>query len=507
MSKRPLIRLDHITLRVRDKFLFEDTCWEIHPGQHWAIIGPNGAGKTSLVGAIAGDVPVVRGNVRRIDQGLTTDRIGLVSFERHRQLIAREEARDEARYFSNSLDDLLTTRQTLQAGRKTQSTSNDAFKRVVTRLGLEELLERPVRSLSTGEVRNVLIAKELVRLPRLLILDEPFDGLDATARNRLGRMITDLMHSRIQIVLVTHRLDEILSGITHILAVKKGRVVFQGKRKDGLEPGRIERLYRAGQKAVSLPSREETYRDSFEGRKNTSLVSMRNVTVTFGDVTVLRGLNWTMRWGENWAIVGPNGSGKTTLLRLIAADHSQAYANEIYLFGKRRGSGESIWDIKRHIGLISSEFQIRYRKPICVFDVVLSGFFDSVGLYRHSTGEQRKTAGRWLDILDLKDKAERLFHTLSQGEQRLVLLARSMVKAPTLLILDEPCQGLDRVATKNMLNVMEIIGRRAETHLLYVTHHPKEMLACITNILRFEKTGTGEYNVVFDAVKNPKRKE
>jgi len=223
---------------------------------------------------------------------------------------------------------------------------------------------------------------------------------------------------------------------------------------------------------------------------------MKNVTIKYEDTTVLDNVSWTVKSGENWAILGPNGCGKTTLLSLITGDNPQAYANEIYLFGQRRGSGESIWDIKRQTGIISSELQIRYSKPITAFEVVLSGFFDSVGLYRDYTPEQKETAEQWVEILGIADKSDRVFNQLSYGEQRMQLLARSMVKVPRILILDEPCQGLDRTNRQRILDATEIVGHQSKTNLIYVTHYPSEIPTCMTHMLQFENTQTGRYRPV-----------
>lgn len=210
---------------------------------------------------------------------------------------------------------------------------------------------------------------------------------------------------------------------------------------------------------------------------------MKNTTVQYGKTVVLKNLNWTVRRGENWAITGPNGAGKTTLLSLITGDNLQAYANEIYLFGRRRGTGESIWEIRQQIGIISPELQIAYRKQINAAQVVVSGFFDSVGLYRRSTPEQWETAREWMEILSISHKAESPFDQLSCGEQRMVLLARAAVKLPLLLILDEPCQGLDPSNRQKILELTEFIGRHTRAHLLYVSHHPEEIPACVSKTL------------------------
>jgi molybdate transport system ATP-binding protein len=215
---------------------------------------------------------------------------------------------------------------------------------------------------------------------------------------------------------------------------------------------------------------------------------MRSVRVAYGEAVILNGLSWSIRRGENWAVVGPNGSGKSTLLGLITGDNLQVYANEVYLFGKKRGEGESIWTIRQKIGVVSPELQLLYRKPASVREVVLSGFFDSIGLYRRPDMSHEKLADGWLNILDMKKEADCPFSHLSYGEKRLALIARAMVKSPELLILDEPCQGLDGTNRKRVLALMERIGEGTETNLIYVTHHEEELIPCIQHVLRLEKT-------------------
>ena len=211
------------------------------------------------------------------------------------------------------------------------------------------------------------------------------------------------------------------------------------------------------------------------------------------------GLNWTVRKGENWAVVGPNGTGKTTLLRMITADHLQAYANDITLFGRRRGSGESIWEIKQRLGMVSSEMQINYRKPISAYDVVLSGFFDSVGLYCRADTRQRAVADDWVRRLKLTGLAHQRYDLLSFGERRMILLARAMVKSPDILVLDEPCQGLDPLNRSLILALVDHIGGHTVTQVLYVTHHLEELPRCITHTLKLgqnqKKARMGKLNV------------
>ena len=489
-----VIKLDNITLRVRDTFLLPNTNWQIDRGQHWAILGPNGAGKTSLVKALTGEVPVVRGTISSPHELTRASRAGYVSFEQHQHLIEREERRDDSRYFSGDLNRITTVYEILLESCAAPGCSTIDVEQIAAELKIQSLLEREIRVLSTGEVRKVQIARILLNSPEILILDEPFDGLDQSSRIDLAQIIDDLMDDSRTVILVTHRQREILPNITHVLTLGDGKIVFKGKREEISMPPRMELLYPSSFKdSFTIPAKEDGHKRQSTGAGSEILVSMKNVTIKYEDTTVLDNISWTMRSGENWVILGPNGCGKTTLLNLITGDNPQAYANEIYLFGKRRGSGESIWDIKRRTGVISSELQIRYRKPITAFEVVVSGFFDSVGLYRDYTPEQKETVERWMEVLGISDKSDRVFNQLSYGEQRMQLLARSMVKIPQILILDEPCQGLDRTNRQRILDAIEVIGNQSQTNIVYVTHYPHEIPSCMTHLLQFEKAPTGRY--------------
>jgi molybdate transport system ATP-binding protein len=469
------------------------TSWEIHRGQHWVILGPNGAGKTTLVKALTGEVPVVRGKISPAGVLAKNNRTGYVSFEQHQRLIAREEDRDASRFFSRSLNSKTTVYEMLSKSRMQPGSNAVDIKLAAAKMQIEHLLGRGIRVLSTGEMRKVQIARVLLNSPEILILDEPFDGLDQLSREELSRIVSDLMDDSRTVILVTHRQREILPKISHVLAVKDGKVIFQGKREDAVGPLSMQRLFSSSGSALRpLPMKAKNRKIHAE-KSNGVLVCMKNVTVRYDTITVLDSINWTINSGENWVVSGPNGCGKTTLLDLITADNPQAYANEIYLFGKRRGSGESIWDIKQRTGVVSSEFQIRYRKPISAFEVVVSGFFDSVGLYRTHTSEQKEIAEKWMEVLGIANKADRVFNQLSYGEQRMLLLARSMVKMPRLLILDEPYQGLDRTNRKRILDAIDVIGRQSRTNIIYVTHYPGEIPACMTHMLQFEKASSGQY--------------
>jgi molybdate transport system ATP-binding protein len=213
------------------------------------------------------------------------------------------------------------------------------------------------------------------------------------------------------------------------------------------------------------------------------LIRLREVTVVYSGRRVLDRLNWCVGPGEHWAVCGPNGAGKSTLLQLICGDHPQAYANEIELFGRRRGSGESVWDIKRPIGLVSNALQIRYRKPLDGLAVMLSGYFDSVGLYQQASPAQVANARQWAQRLSISRLLEKDFQRMSNGERRMVLIARAMVKAPALLVLDEPCQGLDAPNRMRLLGMLDTIARTQPTQMIYVSHRSHELPEATTHEL------------------------
>ncbi|UCF99955.1 MAG: ATP-binding cassette domain-containing protein [Spirochaetaceae bacterium] len=480
-SARLLLDMERITVRMWDRLIFPDTSWQIREGQQWAVLGPNASGKTALARAICGELPCAAGRIHRYVGRNGYDGIGFVSFELHRRLIARDAGKDLSRFAGlagGNVYTLTTAGETIQEGLVAPDPIH--FKRVTELFGIGELLDRPLRFLSNGETRKTLIARALMRKPDLLILDEPFDGLDAASRERLEMVLRDLVHSGLHLVLITHRRDEIVPEISHVLCVKDCRVLSQGKKQEVLIPETLEALY--GPEDPEAEARPKP--TVVSSPKQEALIEFRKVSVRYGETLALRSLDWTMRRGENWAVLGPNGSGKTTLISLIYADNLQAYANDIRLFGKKRGSGESIWEIKQRIGHVSPHLQAGYRLDLRVFDVVVSGFFDSVGLYRRPTEEQQTAAAEWIERLGIGELRDRIFSQLSYGERRLVIIVRALVKNPELLALDEPCQGLDPAKRRQVLSMVDRIGFDTPTQILYVTHRQDEMPRCITNILR-----------------------
>ena len=506
--KEPIITLEDITVRLRDKIYLQNTSWQINRSENWAVLGPNGAGKTSLARSLYGGVPIVKG---RITHHYDTenwaeiyDSIGYVSPEQHREIMEKENLRLDSRDFSGNIDEITTVEDVILARAFSNqpptinSDYNHRLLPVAVKLKLGHILDRNILTISSGEMTKTLIARALIKEPQLLILDEPFDGLDSQSRARMKAVIEALMHDGIQIILITHRFDEIMESISNVLFLRDGSVHRSGKKTDMLSEAVINELYGFETRIPPIPSVPKVEDENKSkpvipdsstevGHTGKILIQMKNTTVRYKDVVVLDRINWTVRQGENWMVLGPNGAGKTTTLRLITGENLQAYANDIYLFGRKKGSGENVWEIKQNIGFISSELQARYPKHIGVFDIVCSGFFDSVGLYRLCSNEQKEIAAAWTNLLGLNELAEQKFEQLSHGQRQLALIARAMVKSPVMLMLDEPCDGLDIANRNRLLEILELIGSQTDTNLIYVTHHADECLDCITHVLQLDQ--------------------
>lgn len=362
----------------------------------------------------------------------------------------------------------------------------EKVRRILALLGGENLMGRRLHTLSNGETQVVLLAAGLLRDPHLLILDDPLAGLDIQARRRFSVLLKRLLENHHpQILFISPRLEEIPQGITHCLWLENHRVVAIGPQAEvltGYFEENSRQLGRASTKSFQFP-----WRPLGDDGKESCLIEIKNAVVKYDQATILSGASWSVHAGENWALLGPNGAGKSTLLSLLLADNPKAYSNHITVFGRRRGSGESIWETKRKIGWVAPELQAYYSLASTCEEVVLTGFFDSVGLFRRPTAEQRASAVEWLEAFEMGGLAGHLFHSLSAGEQRMALLARAMVKSPALLILDEPFQGLDPVHRCILKTWIERLALETGVHLICVTHHPEDLPSCITHILKLEQ--------------------
>lgn len=442
--------------------------WSIAPRQKWLIAGRNGAGKSALVSALQGEGKLMAGAIA-FDPTLAA----VVSADLQETLIEQERLQsdgEDERLVGTPVIDILNG---LSPDQERLADFIDAF-------DLAACLRQPFRTLSTGETRKVLLVRALASSRPLLILDDPAKGLDASSSSRLQAVLETATRDR-TVLYVTNDIDNAPQWINHLVLVEAGRLTYCGPSRDlELKPW-LNQMMTLADETLPLPER---YPNALpELAPDAPLVDMRQVQVAFGDRVIFSGLDWRIQPGEHWQITGANGSGKTTLLNLITGDSPHCYTNDLTVFGFQRGSGESIWQIKQYIGLVSSGLHLAYRVSSSLENVVISGFFDSIGVYQKASDGQIQIARGWLRRIGLDAARRQPFNQLSYGNQRLVLIARAMVKQPSLLILDEPCLGLDAPNRSLVLSLVRQLIKNRHTTVLYVSHDVQDRLAEIPHTL------------------------
>ena len=474
-----MICLDALSVDFDERFQLHDIDWTIQPGQHWLITGSNGSGKSALAAVLAGDGAHLSGALSGVPE-----RVALVSYERQAELIEAERRKDDA-----DILDVISEGTPVAEIIEDGCDDLDLAQTLVDTLGLRPLMGRAFRKLSTGETRKVMLIRALTSRPDLLVLDEPFDGLDRDSLAWLQGYLAELANT-VPMVIVLNRFDECPEFITHVAYVDDGHLPLCVDRHDEQADAELYQLLHlktsdleipAGDPAAQLPALDP----------DAPLVRLTGATVRYSENTVFEGLDWTIEAGQSWQLSGPNGSGKTCLLQLITGDHPQCYVNDINVFGFQRGTGESIWQIKQFIGYVSTALQWEYTVSTGLRNVIISGFYDSIGLYTKSSDTEKAIADQWLELLGMSDRADEPFNRLSYGDQRLVLIARAMVKHPPLLILDEPCLGLDDMNRQLVLALVERICRGSETTVLYVNHREQDRVPGIDNHLTLSGSTAG----------------
>ena len=360
---------------------------------------------------------------------------------------------------------------------------------------LDQLVDKRVIMLSSGELRKFQLTKTLLTNPRVLIMDNPFIGLDVNARKQLHEFLTILSkETDILIILVLSKTDDIPSFVTHVIPVedmdmKPKMTIAVYKASQPVPPSRVITDEKA-EAILSLPYAKGSDEDAEPGTQH--VIDFKDVNIRCGERTILKDLSFSVLNGEHWALSGENGAGKSTLLSIVCADNPQAYANNIVLFDYKRGTGESIWDIKKHIGYISPEMHRAFMRDLPSIDIVASGLSDATGLYKKPKPEQMGICEFWMDVFGIAKYKDTTFLKLSSGEQRLVLLARAFVKDPSLLILDEPLHGLDMKNRRLVKHVIETFCQRKNKTLIMVTHYQEELPKCIDHSIFLKKTAPSQ---------------
>lgn len=463
--------------------------WQIEPSEIWCVLGTNGSGKGTLAALLSGEQTPDKGSIEA-----RPVRVSSLSFESQQKLYEDELYKDDTD-FLDQIDKGTCVEQLLFE--YCSDPDQPEYKRIyelASKLDLIRLFQRGYRQLSSGESRKVLLLRELGRPIDLFILDEPYEGLDAQSIIEMNAVIHQIA-SHQQVFLLVNRSDDVPDWATHVAVLHQGKLLAQGSdnRKQVLEEFRqLSQLYGSadGSDIVLPPAKQTNSYDS------APLVKMEDTQVVYGDRVQFSHFNWQLNQGEHSLIRGPNGSGKSTLLQLISGDHPQCYQNHIEVFGIKRGTGESVWDIKKHIGIVSSSLHRDYRVTGNALTVVISGLYDSIGLYTKASLADKQLAMQWLKLMGMEHLANSPFRKLSFGQQRLILIARGLIKQPRLLILDEPTLGLDDMNRHLVLHFIEKLAALKQTTILFVSHRTDEQLPLFKHEIAFEPDTENEGSFV-----------
>jgi len=460
MSKEIVARVSHLSASYGASEVLKDISFEILEDDCLAILGPMGSGKTILAKALSGRL------FRKGDVWFQGSFVLFVEQQHHFKNRSNiSEFYMQQRYNSSDSEDSYTVREEL---------GELDVAEWVSVFGLEPLIDKPLLQLSNGENKRLQIVKALGQQPDWLLLDNPYLGLDVQGRAILSAGLAQLKAKGIRFILFLSGGD-VPDFVNRVYALSRD-VPVNPRIKSGVIKDAYNPMLQHGEEKNKPELKRGDVGDS-------PIVSLRNVTIRYGSKTILDHFSWIINRGERWVLKGANGAGKSTLLSLITADNPQSYSQDISLFGRQRGSGESIWDIKRNIGYVSPEMHLYFKETGTCFAVVASGLFDLLGVTRKVNAEQTEAVMRTLSMFGLEHLTERSFHTLSTGEQKMILIARAFVKNPPLLILDEPCQGLDQEQVQIVKDVINQMAATSDMTLIFVSHYSEDVPFCVTKAM------------------------
>lgn len=454
----PLVDLRHVNVHLEGHHALKDVTWALDPGEHWAFVGANGSGKSTLLRVIRGNQWIDPDGGERVYGFDGTARgamsagahIGFVAPEQQEKYVRLDLPIDGRNVIASGFDDTLYVHGTLSDERQA------AVEEIITRLDISGFARKRVRAMSFGQLRRLLIARALVRKPRILVLDEFTNGLDAGARRDILAFLGTVTES-VQLILASHRFDDFISGITHHAIMRDGRITEMSAGPPH-PPVRAPRPARAS----VAPARGD----------EPPIVEIRHADVFRGSTHVLRNIDWSIRSGEHTAITGANGSGKSTFASVVAGSLSPVYGAGVSRYGKP--GPFDVWKIKPDIAHVSEEWQVAFEVNHTVEQIVLSGFADSVGLFHEPDVRQRARAAELIGELGIAPLRERPFMQLSFGERRKVLIARSLVRPPALFILDEVWNGLDAAFRAHLEAHVRRLAAGSTT-LLLIAHHEDDL--------------------------------
>jgi len=340
---------------------------------------------------------------------------------------------------------------------------------------------RNLRTFSSGERKKEFLKYCLKQNPDYIILDNPMDHLDHNSRLELAIAIETISNSvGVGIIQLVNRTIDLLPFIKNKVRIEDNS--FELKKINTDEHQTLEENY------YEIPIYNDVFNDEV-------LIKMNSVSVSYDERPIIDSLSWTIKQGEFWQLIGPNGSGKSTILSLISGENTKGYGQDLELFGRKKGSGESIWEIKKKIGVYSTAMTDLFDKNATLEQMILSGFFDSIGLYTQPTTLQRKIASQWLEVIEMTPLRNKIFKRLSTGQQRLALIIRAVIKHPPLLILDEPLEGLDDHNVRLVIQLINTIKKQTNSTILFVSHRVEPNLSP-NSVLELYPNPTGSKGII-----------
>ena len=491
MTSKTLLQIENARVYYLGKASFEDLNFTWREGEHWAITGDSGWELTVFLETLRGTTHLPEG---RFFKPFATEYISEKSEEgsvhSFRDLIAyvsqqyrfRNKSNLQNFYFqqrfnSSEADEAATVREYLREN-STSIPGPWTLEKVAALLRLTTLLDSSILKLSNGETRRLALALGLLRQPKIYLMDQPMTGLDQESRAAFGDFLQAIISEGIH-VLITTSSTEIPEGITHIGELRPGGNIQVWER---------ENYHLNKSQSQDVPWNLDVMKALLDGfpKADHEVIRLENVSIRYGAKTILNQVNWQVNAGERWQLKGKNGSGKSTLISLLIGENPQAYSQNFWLFGRKRGSGESIWDVKRPIGFVAPELVRFFPSNQTVRKVILSGFFDTMGLFKKTNSEQESKTNQWLQLFQLETFANLPIQRVPLEQQRWTLLARALIKAPKLLILDEASQGMDERQRLIFKETVQKILELTSITLIYVSHYQEDIPDKVDKIFTLE---------------------
>ena len=440
------------------------------PGQVWCFFGANNSGIDQLLELLSGTLKDFSAEALHLPE-----RPEILSFQAQ-QNIYEEEMRNDDSDFMDKMDPGTLVCEFV--------TDYQEHIPLFKTFAMDHCLHLGYRQLSSGQTRKLLFLQKITGGSKSLIIQNPYDGLDEKSCREINQALQQLSAQDIELIVLVNNINDIPSWCTHLALIKSGQLELAGDKEQILPL--LQNDEQSSRRSSAPIAEKNADRSNPDESERKELIYLEDGFAGYGDKKLFTGLDLTVSTGDHTLITGPNGCGKSTLLDIITGDSPKCYANTLRIFGKTRGSGESIWEIKKQMGIVSPALHREHRIPGSALHIILSGLYDSIGLYVKASGTEIKTAARWLTWLSLAEKSAVPFRRLSFAEQRLVLIGRALIKQPKLLILDEPTQGLDDINRGRLLDFLEEIAEKQLSTILFVSHRKDEHRSIFTQQIQLD---------------------